>query len=115
MIEKVLLDYLAKLLPAPVFMEHPSPATGNYYLLEKRGGSFENQIGYATFALQTYGGSLAQTASMSNLAVRAMLDAIVLDEVSSVALNSGDYNFPDTTRKRNRYQAVFDICHYCTP
>lgn len=125
MIETVLQAYLSNRLPAPVFMEYPAPPKGRdenqppvderkFYILEKTGGGFENQIGYATFALQSYGGSLAQTAAMNNLGVRAMLDAITLDEVSSVTLNS-DYNFTDTTRKRNRYQAVFDICHYCTP
>ena len=34
-----------------------------------------------------------------------------LPEIVSCTLNT-DYNFPDTTRKLPRYQAVFEVVHY---
>lgn len=40
-----------------------------------------------------------------------MQAADTLPEVVSCDLVT-DYNFPDTTRKRPRYQAVFSITHY---
>ena len=43
--------------------------------------------------------------------VQAMLDADTLPEIVSCDLVT-EYNFPDTTRKRPRYQAVFSITHY---
>lgn len=111
MIEKVFLDYLNDVLPDPVYMHFPQDAPERLYVLERTGGRRENQIAYATFALQSYGGSLYDTAAMNLAGVNAMLDAVSLDAVSDVALNS-DYNFTDTTRKRERYQAVFDVTHY---
>lgn len=111
MIERVILDHLKATLPDPVYMHFPQNAPERLYVLERTGGRRENQIAYATFALQSYGGSLFSTAEMNLAGINAMLDAVSLDAVSSVALNS-DYNFTDTTRKRERYQAVFDITHY---
>lgn len=113
MIETTLLNHLKANLQVPVFMEIPDPIPPRFYLLEKTGGNRENQIGYATFALQSYGVSLADAAHMNLNGINAMLGAIALDQVSDVTLNS-DYNFPDLTRKRRRYQAVFNITHYET-
>lgn len=113
MIEKTLLDYLNSELDDPVYMNYPDDAPDRFFVLEKTGGNRENQIAYATFALQSYGGSLYETAAMNLVGINVMLDAVSLDSVSSVSLNS-DYNFADTTRKRNRYQAVFNITHYET-
>ena len=111
MIEKIILDYLNQTLPDPVYMHFPQNAPTRLYVLERTGGRRENQICYATFALQSYGGSLYDTAAMNLAGVNAMLGAVSLDQVSDVRLNS-DYNFTDTTRKRERYQAVFDVVHY---
>ena len=111
MIEKTLLDYLNNELDDPVYMAYPDNAPERFFVLEKTGGNRENQIAYATFALQSYGGSLFATSAMNLVGINAMLGAVELDSISSVTLNS-DYNFADTTRKRNRYQAVFNITHY---
>ena len=112
MIETTLFDLLTTELSEPVHMEIPNPLPKDpFYLLEKTGGSRTNQICYATFALQSYGGSLVKAAEMNVAGIAAMLGAVALDSVSEVTLNS-DYNFPDLTRKRNRYQAVFNVTHY---
>ena len=113
MIEKVLLDYLNENLSDPVYMEFPDSAPERFFLLEKTGGSFADGIAHDTFALQSYGGSLFNSASMNLVGISAMMDAVSLDAVADVKLNS-DYNFTDTTRKLDRYQAVFDITHYET-
>lgn len=112
MIETTLYNQLSTALTETVYMEIPNPLPKTpFYLLEKTGGSRTNQICYATFALQSYGGSLVKAAEMNLAGITAMLGAVALDEVSDVTLNS-DYNFPDLTRKRNRYQAVFNVTHY---
>ena len=111
MIETTILNHLKDTLPAPVVMEIPSPIPPRFYLLEKTGGNRENQICYATFALQSYGVSLVDAAHMNLLGINAMLNSVVHDSVSDCTLNS-DYNFPDLTRKRHRYQAVFNLTHY---
>lgn len=111
MIETTLLNWLSARLDQPVYMEIPEEPPACFYLLERTGGRRENQIAYATIALQSYGDSLATAAVMNARGVNTMLGAYALDSVSDVSLNS-DYNFPDLTRKRHRYQAVFDVTHY---
>ena len=111
MIEKTLYDYMASAVSVPVFTEIPSPIPPRFYLLEKTGGRREDHICYANIALQSYGVSLADAARMNLAGINAMLGAVALDSVIEVVLNS-DYNFPDLTRKRRRYQAVFNITHY---
>ena len=111
MIEKTLYNYLNTELSVPVYMEIPTPIPPRCFLLEKTGGNRENMICYATFALQSYGISLSDAAHMNLLGINAMMGAVSLDSVSEVKLNS-DYNFPDLTRKRHRYQAVFNVTHY---
>ena len=114
MIEKTLYDYLNSNMEEPVFMEFPIENTPErFYVLEKTGGNRLNHIAYATFALQSYGGTRYGSATMNLVGINTMLDAVSLGSVSDVTLNS-DYNFTDTTRKRERYQAVFDVTHYET-
>lgn len=115
MIEKTIYDYMKRRFDGqiPVYMSYPDKAPPRFYLLEKTGGSIENRIAYATFALQSYGVSVNDAARMNLAGINAMLDAAELDSVSAVKLNS-DYNFTDTTRKRNRYQAVLNVTHYET-
>lgn len=40
-----------------------------------------------------------------------MPQMIELDDISAVTLNA-EYDYPDYTRKENRYQAVFNIVYY---
>ena len=113
MIEKTLFEYYTEKFTGiiPVYMAFPEPAPPRFFLIEKTGGSRENQICYATVAVQSYGVSVADAAHMNLMAISAMYDALELDTITNVILNS-DYNFPDTTRKRHRYQAVFNLTHY---
>lgn len=111
MIEKVVLDYLSEELSDPVFMHYPKNAPERFYVLERTGGRIVNMLRFSTFSLQSYGGSLYDTAAMNLAGIDAMLAATSLDVITNVALNS-DYNFTDTTRKRERYQAVFEVTYY---
>ena len=108
MIEKIVLDYLNKTLGVPAYMEKPAELPEKYVLLEKTGSSSENCIKSATFALQSYAGSLFDAATLNEEVKKAMDNIIVLNEVMGSELNS-DYNFTDTTKKQHRYQAVYDL------
>lgn len=111
MIEKTLLDHLNGLLRDPVYLDIPAKPPVRYYKLEKTGSDEEDQIRSATFALQSHGGSLLETAKMNYLGIEAMRQAVRLRTVAHVVLDS-DYNFTDTSQKQHRYQAVFHITHY---
>lgn len=111
MIEKIVLDYLSETLEYPVYMEEPDDKPERYYLLEKTGGGARNHIYTATMAIQSYAERMVYAAQMNETLKTAMEDIIALDDIGSCRLNS-DYNFTDTTTKRYRYQAVYDLVHY---
>lgn len=110
MIEKIMLDYLSANLTVPVFMEEPTDDQTSYVLIEKTGSSETNHIPTATLAFQSYGASLYDAAVLNNTVKQVVNDAIQLDTISSVRLNS-DYNFTDTTTKKYRYQALFVVTY----
>lgn len=112
MIEKTLLDYLnAAHLSATVYMEQPKEKPAAFFLLEKTGSTKTNHVVESNFAVQSYGATLYEAATMNEEIKAAIAEAITMDEVSRVSLN-GDYNFTDNTTKDYRYQAVFVITHY---
>ena len=111
MIEKILLDYLTQKLQVDCGMERPANAPASFVVLEKTGESCANQIPTAILAVQSYGETLYQAASLNQEVKEAMQAAAALPEIAAVRLNS-DYNFTDTATKRYRYQAVFDVTYY---
>lgn len=111
MIEEILLDYLSGKLIVPCYMSVPEHPSGNFCVLEKTGSGYKDGLFFATLAVQSYGSSDYEAARLNHQVVQVMLEADTLPELASCTLNT-DYNFPDTTRKKPRYQAVFDIVHY---
>ena len=114
MIEEILYDFLSAKMSTPVKTEIPKSPPTKFYLIEKTGGSQANFIKRATVAIQSYGDSLYDAASLNETLKETMLapdGLITLDSIVSVNLSS-DYNFTDTTTKKYRYQAVFEIVHY---
>ena len=111
MIEKIIMDYLDANLGVPAYMEQPESKPASYVLIEKTGGGKTNQISSATIAIQSYADTFMNAASLNEEVKNAMESITELDEIGGCHLNS-DYNFTDTSRKKYRYQAVFDITHY---
>ncbi|MBR4406076.1 MAG: hypothetical protein IKT30_06850 [Bacteroidaceae bacterium] len=92
-------------------MEQPAKKPSAFYLMEKTAGGQSDKINQATIAIQSYADTLYDAALMNETIKAAMTDAIELDEVSRVEINS-DYNFTDPTTKQYRYQAVFVVTYY---
>ena len=111
MIEVIIMNYLDSHLHVPSFLEYPDKPIRQFILMEKTGSSKSNYVLSSTFAFQSYSESLSEAAKLNEKLKEAVESLIILDEVSSVKLNS-DYNFTDTEKKQYRYQAVFDITHY---
>ncbi len=111
MIEAVIIKYLSENLSIPVYAEVPEKAEKSFCIVEKTGSSTQNYIRSATIAVQSYAGSLLEAAKLNEKVILAMEELPGLENVSSCDLNS-DYNYTDTTTKRYRYQAVFDITHF---
>ena len=110
MIEKIVRDYLKETLNIGVYLE-VEKANPPFIVLEKTGSREENYITRATIAVQSYGTSMYEAASLNAQVIDAMKQIIEMDEISDCELNS-DYNYTDTETKRYRYQAVFNITHY---
>lgn len=108
MIELVVLDYLKKNLDVPVRMERPEEEPEEYVLVEKTSSAEEDYIYSATIVLQSYAGSLLKAAELNEEVKAVMRNIIALKEISSSRLNS-DYNYTDQTKKKYRYQAIFDL------
>ena len=111
MIEETILDYLSEKIQVMVRMEEELDMPDEYVLVEKTGGGKTNHIRRATIAVQSYADSLYRAMQINEEVKEAMEDIVALDEISRCTLNS-DYDYTDTTRKKHRYQAVFDIVHY---
>ena len=111
MIEIIIKNYLAEKLSMPVVLEVPADPPKSFILLEKTGSSCEAHIDRAMLAIQSYAPSMYEAARLNERVKAAMDSAAELDAVSASRLNS-DYNFTDTTTKRYRYQAVYDLVYY---
>ena len=112
MIEKIIIEYLnANLEDVKAYMERPKDPGKQYILIEKTGTHEENHIRHSTIAIQSIAPSLYGAASLDEDVISLMMNAISMDDISSVKLNS-DYNFTNWESKQYRYQAVFDITHY---
>lgn len=111
MIETIILNYLSEKLSVPVRMEEEPNLPEEYVILEKTGSGITNFINRATVAIQSYSNSLYDAAQLNEKVKEAMDHITDLDDISRCELNT-DYNYTDTSRKKYRYQAVFDIVHY---
>lgn len=111
MIEKIVLNYLKDTLPVQAYMEEEPEMPEEYVLIEKTGSGEENFIKEAQIVIQSYSTSLYGAAMLNEEVKEKMKRIIVLDDITRCELNS-DYEYTDTSRKKYRYQAVFDITHY---
>ena len=115
MIENKVREFLESKLSVPVLMEVPKNPASQFVIIEKTGGTQVNHINSSILTIQSYGPSLYDAALLNDEVKEWMLDGMVglitLNEVARVALNS-DYNYTDTSEKRYRYQALFEIIHY---
>ena len=111
MIEKIVLDYLNNALEYPTYTQEQNNGEEYFYLIQKVGSSVDNKIDTSMIAVQSYAPSRYEAAEMSYAMIEAMNDIIQLDEIGKCKKNS-DYDYTDTSKKRYRYQALFEIVHY---
>lgn len=111
MIEKIVLNYLNDALGVKVCMEEEENMPQEYVLVEKTGSGKENHIFDATIVVQSFSDTMYHAAMLNEKVKAAMENIVVLDDITRCDLNT-DYNYTDTSRKKYRYQAVFDITHY---
>lgn len=111
LIEVIIKQYLDEHLDAPSFFSYPDNPPRRFVLIDRTGGGENEQLPNSTVALQSYGGSKFEAMVLNDDLKKVVKGMTELNEISKVSLNA-DYNFPDLERKKQRYQAVFDIYHY---
>ena len=109
MIEEIVFNYLKNKLNVPVTFENINEV--EYVLIAKTGSSRLDFTNTATFFNQSYSSSKYKASLLNEKVKDVMYDLIELDEITSLHLNS-DYDYTDTTIKKYRYQAVFDIGYF---
>ena len=85
-----------------------SSGTSSLLIVEKTGSSRTDHVESATIVVQSYAPTLFGASLLNNDVKSAMEDIIQLSNISECSLNS-DYNYTDTSTKKYRYQAVFNI------
>lgn len=112
MIEKKIIEYLSDEMDVPVYAESPLNPPDSYVVIEKTRGTEDVYMGEATIAIQSFAASMYDASALNETIKEAM--ATMPDDVDivpRVRLNS-NYNFTDQTKKKYRYQAVFDISYF---
>lgn len=112
-LEFYLRDYIEdQLTNTDVYTSVPTPLPTTFYMVDKLGTTTEDMITTTHIAVQSWGGSKVEAATM-NETIKALFIGQLIEEpeIASVKLNS-DYPYNDTKTKHPRYQAVFDIVHY---
>lgn len=114
-IEALIIAYLTAHtgISYPVYGDMPpGDDPDRYYLVDKTGNSVTDHLHTAQITVQSVSAvSKAEAAGMNEALVTAMMGLTSLAEVSACRLNS-DYDYTDTSTKRYRYQAVFDVTYY---
>lgn len=111
MIEQILIDYLEDSLEVSAYAEQPETLEGKYILVEKTGGGSRYGIGNATMAVQSYADSMLDAAELCEEVKEVMEHLTDREEISACYLQSS-YNFTDTSQKKYRYQAVYEITYF---
>lgn len=109
-IEVYLIEYLSKELGVDVYGQEEDAEDGSYVVIEKLGSYVEDFTRHATIALKSYGTTLLDSAKLNERVKNAMDDIIKKPEIACSKLSS-DYNYTDTTTKKYRYQAVYDLVY----
>lgn len=109
-IEVYLVEYLTKELGVNVYGQEEDASENTFVVVEKLGSYVENYCRHATIALKSYGATLLDSAKLNERVKNAMDNIIKKPEISYSKLNS-DYNYTDTTTKKYRYQAIYDLVY----
>ncbi|MDO4490729.1 MAG: hypothetical protein Q4B85_06665 [Lachnospiraceae bacterium] len=109
-IEEIVKEHLERHLDVPVKVKK-DVSLERYCLIERTGGGEEEYIPSAVIAIQSYGSSMYDAATLNEFVKAAMKKLISNNAIALSELNS-DYHYPDLEIKKERYQAVYNIKYY---
>lgn len=110
--EQIVIAYLTEVLEdIPVSGMVPSPMPEAFVTVEKTGSTERNFITSATLAVQSWAETQEEAMTLNETVKTAMRSITALTTVSACRCST-DYNYTDTTTKRCRYQALFEVVYY---
>lgn len=109
-IEGYVIAALSKTLDSPVSGDKPTPMPERFHTVKKTGSREGDHIYTATLAIQSWAESTAAAAILNDEVKAAMTALIRCPEISRVECET-DYNYPDLTTKKPRYQALFEVTY----
>ena len=112
MVETTVRDYLLQQLDVPVYLDTPPDPADEYVSIERVGSSRVNMLNTYRLAVQSYGPRKHMAAALNDQVKEIILSGLAeLDDIGSVRLESDD-DYTDTSTKRYRYQAVYNVVYY---
>lgn len=111
MIEKIIRDYLLTVLSVPVYIEVPPNPPDSYVEIERTGGGVDEHIRNAQVVVACYGPTMLEAATLQERVLETLPNIATGEKVSACYVNS-EYNATDTTTKRYRFEAYFNIVYY---
>ena len=104
-IEQRVRDYLAANTGKTVVLEYPERPEASFILAARTGGIALYGEGCPPYK---FAAALADAAELNETVKKVMSRFAAETNISACRLNS-DYEFTDTSKKRYRYQAVYEI------
>lgn len=109
MIEQIIFNYLKEKLDVNVSFEYKNE--DECVIIGKSRSGRNNHVNSATLFLQSYSTSRYKASLLNEKVKEAMDNLVELDIISYSKLNT-DYDYTDTSIKKYRYQAVYDVGYF---
>lgn len=107
--EQFFIDFLnGNLNGVQAYGDEPQPAPERFVTVEQVGGGEDNLITRADIAVQSWAQTRAEAAELNQTVIATMKRSVEESEISKCHLDT-TYNFTDATKKRPRYQAIFEV------
>lgn len=107
MIELTVLNHLKKTLDVSVGFQTLKDED-EFIVIGKTGSTNQEHTHSATFFIQSYSTTKLNACKLNEKVKEAMKKLIESNDITYVRLNT-DYDYTDTTLKKERYQAIYDI------
>lgn len=109
MIEAILIEILGALDVPDIFVMFPDTMPqGQFIVLDRIGTGKTNHITSYEMAVQSYGSTALDAATLNELVIETMENAISDDRFARIHLNNSQMQ-TDIAHKLNRYQSTFEI------
>lgn len=108
-LEKFLIDWIARKTGYDVHAEVPEGHPAEFYTVERTGSHTVNRVATVTVAIKSWNSASTYAAAEMNDGLKREMETLVQEPEISACRLSTDYPFTDTETKYYRYQAVYNI------